>query len=166
MVEDMIAAGGGLVSGHVTLGAFRASGAGETEACDILQVEPPGQPGLLARFSAWDARALDLPGRYYADVAEWLFRENRLAAGDFPVFGRPTPLARVACPVFALAGAKDAVAPPAQVLAALDLVGAPAARCASAVADCGHLPLFLGARTLAKEWVEIAAWMRGDQGSR
>ena len=64
-------------------------------------------------------------------------------------------------PVFALAGAQDHVAPPSQVFAALDLVGTPSPRKARKIADCGHLSLFLGARTLAVEWVEIAAWMRG-----
>lgn len=161
VVEDLIAAGGGVVSGRAALGAFRALGNAETEACAILQVDSPGPPALLARYRAWDARAVDLPGRYYADVHTWLFRENRLASGDFPVFGRPTPLSRITAPVFALAGARDLVAPPPQVFAALDLVGTPAARKMQKLADCGHLSLFLGARTLAGEWVEIAAWMRG-----
>ena len=161
VVEELIAAGGGLVSGRATLGAFRALGNAETDACAILQVESPGPVALLERYNAWDARAVDLPGRYYADVHAWLFRENRLAAGEFPVFGRPAPLSRITAPVFALAGAQDLVAPPPQVFAALDLVGTPASRKARKIADCGHLSLFLGARTLAVEWVEIAAWMRG-----
>ena len=126
----------------------------------ILQVEGPGTAGLIDRFAAWDARTVDLPGRYYADALNWLFRDNRLAGGDFPVFGRPTPLSRVTAPIFALAGEKDAVAPPPQVFGALDLVGTPAPARAKSLADCGHLSLFMGARTLAREWVEIAAWMR------
>jgi len=104
---------------------------------------------------------MDLPGRYYADVLNWLFRDNRLASGDFPVFGRPISLARITAPVFALAGAGDTVAPAPQVFAALDLVGSPMSACARRLTDCGHLSLFMGARTLAREWVEIAAWMRG-----
>ena len=160
-VEDLIAAGGGLVSGSATLGMFRAVGNAETEAGGILQVEGPGTAGLIDRFAAWDARTVDLPGRYYADALNWLFRDNRLAGGDFPVFGRPTPLSRVTAPIFALAGEKDAVAPPPQVFGALDLVGTPAPARAKSLADCGHLSLFMGARTLAREWAEIAAWMRG-----
>ena len=161
MVEDLIAASGGLVAGSATLGAFRAARSAETDACSILQVAAPGPPDLMARFAAWDERTLDLPGRYYADVLNWLFRDNRLAAGDFPVFGRPVSLARVTAPIHVLAGADDAVAPPPQVFAALELVGTPAPLRARALADCGHLALFMGARTLAREWVEIAAWMRG-----
>ncbi|MCB1541005.1 MAG: alpha/beta fold hydrolase [Rhodoblastus sp.] len=160
MVEELIAAGGGLVSGRATLGAFRALGSAELAAAEVLQVADAGAPELIARYQAWDARTVDLPGRYYADVLNWIFRDNRLAAGDFPVFGRPTPLSRVTAPIFALAGGRDAVAPPAQVFAALDLVGTPAACKAQKLADCGHLSLFMGARTLAHEWVEIAAWMR------
>ena len=161
MVEELIAAGGGLVSGRATLGAFRVLGSAELDAREVLQVADAAAPELIARYQAWDARTVDLPGRYYADVLNWIFRDNRLAAGDFPVFGRPAPLSRVTAPVFALAGGRDAVAPPAQVFAALDLVATPAAHKAQKLADCGHLSLFMGARTLAREWVEIAAWMRG-----
>jgi len=160
VVEDMIAAGGGLISGRATLGAFRASSGDDANARSVLQIEDADDPGPLARFCAWDERTVDLPGRYYADVLNWLFRDNRLASGDFPAFGRPTPLARVTAPVFALAGASDAVAPPSQVFAALDLVGAPNRACAKALADCGHLSLFMGARVLAREWADIAGWMR------
>lgn len=161
MVEDLVAAGGGLVSGRTTLGAFRGLGASETDACDTLQIEPPGPPGVLARFAAWDERTVDLPGRYYADALNWLFRDNRFASGDFPAFGRPTPLSRVTAPIFVLAGARDAVVPHAQAFGALELVGTPAPNRARLLADCGHLSLFLGARTLAQEWREIAGWMRG-----
>jgi len=161
-VEDLIAAGGGLVSGRAALGSYRAAGAAETDVCDILQIEAPGHPGLIARFSVWDDRTVDLPGRYYADVLNWLFRDNRLASGDFPTFGRPAPLSRVTAPIFALAGAQDEVAPPSQVFAALDLVATPAPFRAKLLADCGHLSLFIGARTLAGEWTKIAEWMRAD----
>ena len=163
LVENLVAAGGGLVSGRATLGAFRLFGNAEADACDILQVKQPCAAALLARFTAWNERTVDLPGRYYADALNWLFRDNRLASGNFPVFGRATPLSRVTVPIFALAGARDAVAPPPQVFAALDLVGTPAAARAKALADCGHLALFMGARTLAREWVEIAAWMKGSE---
>ena len=160
-VEDLIAAGGGLVSGRATLGVFRAVGNAEIDACDILQIETAGAAKAVERFVAWDARTVDLPGRYYADVLNWVFRDNRLAGGDFPVFGRPTPHSRVTAPIFALAGEKDAVAPPPQVFGALDLVGTPAPARAKRLAECGHLSLFMGARTLSREWVEIAGWMRG-----
>jgi poly(3-hydroxyalkanoate) synthetase len=160
LLEDMIAAGGGLIGGAQTLAAFRASGSSETDPCDALQIARPGAADLVSRFDAWDRRAVDLPGRYYADVLTWLFRENRLARGDFPAFGRPTPLSRAHMPLFLLAGTRDKIAPPRQVRAALDLVGGPREAIQYAEADCGHLSLFMGKRTLGREWKEIAGWLR------
>jgi len=58
LVEDMIAAGGGLVSGRATLGSFRALGHAETDVCGILQIAPqqdgPKPDDPAARFAAWD----------------------------------------------------------------------------------------------------------------
>ncbi len=160
VLDELIAAGGGVVSGKKSLAAFRASGGAESEARGVLQVATLA-PEIAAAFEAWNARTLDLPGRYYADVLNWLFRQNRLAHGDFPVFGRPAPLSRATAPLYLLAGARDLVAPPAQVRAARDLVGAPPDRIEYAEADCGHLSLFMGARTLDMEWRRIAGWLRG-----
>lgn len=160
VIDQAIAAEGGIVSGAATLAAFRASGGAERDAPEILQIAgPDADPAACSALADWDARTLDLPGVYYRQVAAWLFRENRLAQGTFPAFGRPTPLSRVAAPMFVLAGLADRIAPPAQVRAALDLVGTPPAERNCLEADCGHLGLFMGARTLRQEWREIADWL-------
>ena len=160
VIDEMIAANGGLVRGAQTLAVFRASGNGETDACETLQIEAPCPPELRSAFEDWDERPVDLPGRYFADVLNWLFRKNRLARGDFPAFGNPAQLSRVTVPLFLLAGARDRVAPPAQLRAAIDLVGTARENIEYAEADCGHLSLFMGARTLAREWICIAKWLR------
>ncbi len=162
LVEDAIAADGGLVNGATTLAAFRASGGAETDAAAILQTGRESDPAALEAFTAWDARTLDLPGRYYTDVLNWLFRENRLAEGTFPAFGRPTPLSQVDAPLYLLAGSQDAIAPPPQVRAATTLVGSSRENIVYAEADCGHLSLFLGARTLREEWPKIGKWLRAN----
>ena len=160
-VDQTIAAEGGVLRGAATLAAFRASGGAERDVSEILQIASPADnPAACAALAAWDARTLDLPGVYYRQVAAWLFRENRLAQGTFPAFGRPVPLSRIDAPIYILAGLADRIAPPAQVRAALDLVGTPPADRACAEADCGHLALFMGARTLDAEWRKIAEWLR------
>lgn len=158
-IDQTIASEGGIVAGAATLAAFRASGGAEMQAADSLQnADCDSEAGRA--FAAWDARTLDLPGRYYRQVAAWLFRENRLADGTFPVFGRPTPLSRIEAPIYVLAGRADRIAPPPQVRAALDLVGSMPADRIYAEADCGHLGLFMGARTLREEWRAIADWLK------
>jgi poly(3-hydroxyalkanoate) synthetase len=103
-------------------------------------------------FARWDRRALDLPAPYYCQVFDWLYRENRLATGAFPALGRTIDLRNLRCPLFLLAGAQDAIAPPAQAFAAARLVGASESRRRS---PCGHLALFMGL-TLGTEWPRVA----------
>ena len=66
-------------------------------------------PALVEKFKAWDARAVDLPGAYFLQSTEWIFRENRLARGSFPSLGRQSPLSDISAPVFVLAAADDEI---------------------------------------------------------
>jgi poly(3-hydroxyalkanoate) synthetase len=54
---------------------------------------------LEARFREWYASTLDLPGAYYLQVVEHLFKENRLAAGRFVALGRKVDLSALRCPL-------------------------------------------------------------------
>ena len=112
-----------------------------------------------ATFTRWDRRTLDLPAPYYRQVLDWFYRENRLAVGTFPALGRRINLRNFHCPLFLLAGARDLIAPPAQVFAAASLVAASESDIETAQADCGHLALFMGQRTLTEEWPRIARWL-------
>ncbi len=118
----------------------------------------PEQQELAEKFERWDHRLLDLPGVYYRQVADWLYRENRLAAGTFPALGRPVELGAVRCPLFLLAGAEDEIVPPAQLFALVSHVSVDL-KIETALAPCGHLALFMGRRTLAEQWPGIAQWL-------
>ena len=59
---------------------------------------------LLDRFERWDRATLDLPGTYYLEVTEQVFRQNLIAGGRFVALGRRIDLAEVRVPVFLLAG--------------------------------------------------------------
>jgi poly(3-hydroxyalkanoate) synthetase len=62
-------------------------------------------------------------------------------------------------PLFLLAGERDDIAPPAQVFAAIGLVGARKCDIETALAPCGHLALFMGRRTAETQWPRIAKWL-------
>ena len=59
---------------------------------------------LLDRFERWDRATLDLPGTYYLEVTDRVFRQNQIAKGRFVALGRRIDLAEVRVPVFLLAG--------------------------------------------------------------
>jgi len=115
-------------------------------------------PALIAKFNAWNARTVDLPGAYFLQTAEWIFRENRLARGLFPALGRLTRLSDIEAPVFALAAADDEIV-------ALPQATAVKALCTRTSVEIRiepgqHLSLFMGRRTLDTAWRDIARWLK------
>ena len=115
-------------------------------------------PALIAKFNAWNARTVDLPGAYFLQTAEWIFRENRLACGLFPALGRLARLSDIEAPVFALAAADDEIV-------ALPQATAVKALCTRTSVEIRiepgqHLSLFMGRRTLDTAWRDIARWLR------
>jgi hypothetical protein len=51
------------------------------------------------------------------------------------------------------------IAPPPRVFAAASLIAPSESDIETAQADCGHLALFMGQRTLTEEWPRIARWL-------
>jgi poly(3-hydroxyalkanoate) synthetase len=123
-----------------------------------------GDPTLNERFNAWNARIVDLPGAYFFQTAEWIFRENRLARGCFPSLGRQSPLANIEAPIFVLAAADDEVVPVPQATAVKRLCTRTSVEIR--VEQGRHLSLFMGRRTLDTAWQDIARWLaQADAGA-
>lgn len=134
-----------------------------SDAAEILQLPPDLDAAraqdLAKRFDAWNAWTVDLPGAYYLQVVDWLYRGNRIAKGTFPALGHPADLTAITHPLLLLAGRDDRIVAPEQLLAAARLVSrAPEI----IVAPCGHLSLFMGGRTLTEIWPRIARFLAGD----
>jgi poly(3-hydroxyalkanoate) synthetase len=161
--EQIVARGGGNVSGE-EMRRFWSREPGRDDIAAALQQGLSDEEGsaLLARFERWNAETLDLPGKYYLEIVNWIFRENRIANGSFTALGREIHLGDVRAPVFLLAGLDDEVVPAAQALATAGLIGTPPAFVAAASEPSNHLGLFMGARTHLHAWPRIAAWLRGD----
>lgn len=165
-IDHLIAIGGGRVRGARMAPLWPREGSHERRLIDSLEITPPfetaGAREAIAAFEEWDARFLDLPGPYYREVITRLYRENRLAAGAFPALGRLIDLRGLHQPLYLLVGDRDAIAPPAQSLAAARLVSGPVE---TARAPCGHLALFIGKRTLDVEWPRIARWLSTNEAA-
>lgn len=120
--------------------------------------------GLLDRFARWNSATLDLPGTYYLEVTDWIFRENRIANGGLVALGRKVDLAEVRVPVFLLAAENDIVVPRDQAFATTRLLGTPPQWLECGTEPCGHLGLFMGSKALAGSWRRIAGWLQSDLG--
>ena len=159
-VEGLVAMTGGRISGALSLALWSQRMEDEYSAEAALQCA--GDSALNQRFDAWNARTVDLPGVYFLEVAEWLFRENRLARGCFPALGRPARLSDIEAPMFVLAAAEDEIVALPQAVAAKSLCRATSV--AVRVEPGRHLSLFMGQRTLGGAWREIARWFKGEAG--
>lgn len=160
---EPLMAGAGLVNTRSLFYGLIATTSQDGEVAASLQIEPSrgGAAGDAARrFQQWNWRNYELPSAYFAQVNQWIFQENRIAKGTFPVFGRPVTLASIRSPLFIMAADQDSFAPSAQSLGLAGLVGTPADCIVTRlVSDCCHLGLFLGRRTLRDVWPEMISFL-------
>lgn len=161
--DQLVARGGGNVSGEEMLHVW-SKAPGPDDIAAALQRDLSDEEGaaLLARFDRWNTETLNLPGTYYLQIVNWIFRENRIASGNFTALGRAIDLKDIKVPVFLLAGLDDDVVPAVQALATAGLIGTPPAFVAAASEPSNHLGLFMGVRTHAYAWPRIAEWLRDD----
>jgi poly(3-hydroxyalkanoate) synthetase len=165
--EQMVQQGGGLVSGEHMLKIWNLPFSQHDVEATLQRNLGDGSDEarrLLDRFEHWDRTTLDLPGTYYLEVTDRVFRQNQIARGRFIALGRSIDLAEVRVPVFLLAGEDDIVVPRDQALASARLLGTPPAWLEQACEPCGHLSLFMGRNALGHSWRRIARWLQADIG--
>ena len=161
-IEQMIAMSGGRVLGSVSLAMWAPGVAEEYDVKVALQHDADAE--LNAKFAAWNARTLNLPGRYFLQTTEWLFRENRLARDGFPALGRISRLSDIRSPIFVLAAEQDAIVAVPQATAVARLCTTPVE---VRIVPGRHLSLFMGRHTLRTAWPEIGAWLvDGDEARK
>lgn len=161
--EELVALGGGLMKGGFMLQGWKNMHPGEhyiLEHIDLYEhLDDPAYLRKKETFESWYENPIDLPGRWYLQVIGQLFKENRLARGEFVGLGRQLDLRDITCPVYLLAGATDDITTPEQVFNAVSHFGTPKERIVRKLVPGGHIGLFMGARTLTEHWPEIARWI-------
>lgn len=161
--EELVELGGGLMLGKFMLQGWKNMHPEQHYMQDYVDLyEHIDDARYLAKqetFESWYENPIDLPGRWYLQVITQLFKENRLAKGQFVGLGRQLDLRHITCPVYLLAGADDDITTPEQVLNAARHLGTAPERIVSKTVPGGHIGLFMGARTLGEHWPSIARWI-------
>ncbi len=116
-------------------------------------------------FERWYENPIDLPGVYYLEAVNLLFKQNKFAKGEFVGLGQKLSLKHITAPTFLLAGESDEITTKEQVFAAEHLLGTPASQIVKKLVPGGHIGLFMGHRTLAEEWPKIGAWIQAQDAS-
>jgi polyhydroxyalkanoate depolymerase len=166
--EELVALGDGLMLGKFMLQGWKNMHPEEhyfEENVDLY--EHMNDPAYIAKreaFERWYENPIDLPGRWYLQAIRQLFKENRLAKGEFIGLGRRLDLKSIVCPVYLLAGEGDDITTNEQVFGAEKYVGTPKEQIRKKLVPGGHIGLFMGSRTLRETWPAIARWLV-DSGS-
>jgi pimeloyl-ACP methyl ester carboxylesterase len=161
--EQLVELGDGRVRGLHLLQFWKHPSLEPEAIRGLLQVPDdittPRSSQLITLFREWYARPIDLPGTYYLQVVQWLYKDNQLATGRFAALGRPIDLSMVRGPIFLLVARDDEIVAPEQLLAARHLVGSKERQICTEIVACTHLGLFMGATTLLHTWPKIARWL-------
>jgi poly(3-hydroxyalkanoate) synthetase len=161
--EELVVLGGGLMRGKFMLQGWKNMHPRQHYIRDHIDLyEHIDDSTYIAKeetFNSWYENPIDLPGRWYLQVIQQLFMENRLAKGRFVGLGRTLDLGDIVCPAYLLAGAEDDITAPEQVLDAAKYIGTPKDRILQKAVPGGHIGLFMGARTLRDHWPLIASWI-------
>ncbi len=113
--DRLVKLGGGILKGEFMLAGFKSMHPEQHYAAkfrDLYRnIGDPGHRRRFEEFERWYEYTLDLPGTWYLQVITQLFKENRLAKGEFVGLGRRLNLANIKDPVYLLAGEDDGVTP-------------------------------------------------------
>ena len=129
----------------------------------FANVEDPAYLKRTETFESWYENPVDLPGVFYLQAIDLLFKQNLFAKGQFTGLGKRLSLKDVHCPLYLLAGEADDITTWEQVFAAEKLAGTPPGKVVKSKVPGGHIGLFMGSRTLKAAWPGIADWI-GQQG--
>jgi len=166
IIDELLRRGEGLLLGRLLLAAWPLAQATPSEIRELLQSDASGDDeALMRRFKQWNLEVRDLPGVFYRQVVDWIFRDNRLAHGRFQALGETIELKRLTCPLFLLAGRDDEVVSPGQLTTIANLVGTPPGAIETRIVAGRHLSLFMGRATLAREWSDLARFLIGARGA-
>lgn len=161
--EEMVASGRGRMLGRYMLAGWKDMHPGEQylgKFIDLYEhIEDKSYVARTEQFERWYENPIDLPGRYYLQAIQFIFKENRFAKGTFFALGQKLSLGDIACPAYLLAGDADDITTSVQVFGAEPLLGTPRSKIEKKLVKGGHIGLFMGSRALKEAWPEIGKWI-------
>jgi poly(3-hydroxyalkanoate) synthetase len=168
--EELVRLGRGLARGEEAQRFWNLRAPNDAQIHALLQsdlpLDSPDFAESLVMFRAWSDAPLDLPGAYYLETVEKLYKRNELANGEFVALGKRIDLRALRAPLYLIAAKNDDITAPGQTLACARLVGTPPESVRQKIVPCGHLDLFMGRRTLDSLWSDVLDWLGAPSPGR
>lgn len=103
------------------------------------------------RFTNWYEKTQNLPGKFFLEVVEIIFRLNSLTKpNSYSIDGRGVDLRNIKCPLVLIGGAKDDITPPKQVFAMEKLVSSK--KISKLLSSGGHIGTLMSTTSLKEIW--------------
>ena len=161
--EELVDLGGGRMLGRTMLAGWKSMHPEQQYVDKFLDLyehlEDKCYVERTEQFERWYENPIDLPGRYYLQAIELLFKKNQLAKRQFVALGRILDLKAIRVPLYLLAGSEDDITTKEQVFNAAAFVATHSEEIVEKLVPGGHIGLFMGAHTLAGPWREIGRWL-------
>lgn len=162
--QYLVGCGGGNMSGDLMLMGWKMMNAYDRFVRDYLNlwinVQDKSYLKRARNFSRWYEYTQDISGRWYLEVVEKLFKQNRLIKGTLEVLCEYVDLQNISCPLALLAGERDDITLVPQVHNLEHYVSTPRDQIFKAVIpQAGHISVFIGKRALQHEWPSALAFI-------
>ncbi len=160
--QFLVATGHGLMDGRHILWGFKNMEPEEhfyrkyKYLWDMLQAGDEEGVERFVRFENWYEYTQKLPGRFYLEIVEKIFKENSLIKpGALKIAGQGVDLKNISCPVIIMAGKKDHITPEAQAFALKDHISTPPEDIIEILTEGGHIGTLMGNEALKNNWTTV-----------
>ncbi|HZJ85203.1 MAG TPA: alpha/beta fold hydrolase [Syntrophomonadaceae bacterium] len=158
----LVSTSGGLMRGRYILTGFKNMQPEEhylhkyNRLWKMLEEKDEAGIERFIRFENWYEYTQDLPGRFYLEIVQYIFKANALAKPNYiKLDGRPINLGNIDCPVVIMAGKKDHITPPEQAFSLKDLISTPENDIIEILTEGGHIGTLMGNEALRTNWTKV-----------
>ena len=162
----LVALGFGLMDGKVMVMGFKSLQMNEHYHMKYKRlwemIEKNDEDGIerYLRFENWYGYTQKLPGRFYLEVVDKLFKKNGLVKKMIEINGKIADLEKIKCRTVILAGEKDHITRPKQVFALKDYISTPEKNVFSFLSNGGHIGTLMSKDSLRDYWPKVAELLK------
>ncbi len=154
--------GGGLMKGRYILTGFKNMQPEEhyinkyNRLWKMLEENDEAGIERFKRFENWYEYTQDLPGRFYLEIVNYIFKENALVKPNYlKLDGQAIDLGKIDCPVVIMAGKKDHITPEGQAFSLKEHISTPKSDVIEILTEGGHIGTLMGNEALRSNWTRV-----------